>query len=265
MNSISNEDIERRMTVGRGLARPFEGQQGVIGAFVHGSSVRPYADDTSDIDIAVVVDDDALSAVAVGGAHQKLWEGGRKVADLSFFKQSVFKARLGDIERFRATHARVLFDRQGVLTMLLAEIAALPAAVAADRMRVHYFEVTNLAAKILAAERRTRREAARVLTAQLVLSAARLLFLSKNAWPSPVSWMFDELELAGVPAPLIAALRAVLEAPAPKTIRTLRGTLDEYLLGCGAAFVGDPVALLEWVYETPDGLRAAAQWGFALG
>ena len=261
----TSNDIERRVAAARELARGLEGQEGVVGAFLHGSSIRPYGDDASDLDIALVVEDGSLPAAAAAGAHQKLWEEGRRVADLSWYARSVFVTPHADQERFRATHARVLFDRGGALATLLSVLSELPPAVAAERMRVHYFEVTSLAAKILSAQRRARADAVQLLAAQLVLCSGKLLTLSRSAWPAPTTWMFEELVLVGVPDHLVGGLRRVLESPQARELRSLRGALDEYLLGAGATFVGDPAALLDWIYGTQEGLRAVASWGLATG
>ena len=229
----------------------------VIGAFLHGSSVRPYGVEGSDLDLAVLVNDEAQPAAA-GAAHQKLWKDGLKIADMSFYKRTVFATPRVDMEHFRAAQARVLFDHDGVVASLLAEVAALPPALAATRMRVHDFEVVSLAGKVSAAQARGK------LAAQLVHAAGRLLCFAANAWPAPMKWMFEELELSGTPEPLVTALRGILDEPQPKALRMLRGMLDGFLLQRGATFVRDPVALLDWIYETEDGLAAIARRGLVV-
>ncbi len=258
--------IVERSACAHDLVRPYEGRPGVLGAFVHGSSVRPYGDARSDLDIGVVVADDTVAAELAGSeVHRKIWVEGRKLADLSLYPAGSLASPPSDLEHFRAMYARVLFEDGGQVTALLDLARALPPAMAAERLRVHYFEVTNLMAKARSAQQRGHDDIAALLRSQLVVRAGRLLAVSRGVWPSPTTWMFEELSWSGVPAPLLASLRALPTSAEPRQLRTLRGALDEYLLAQGIAFVADPGALLEWIYGTPAGRSAVAAWGWELG
>lgn len=251
--------IEQRVADARDWVRPFVESAGVIGAFLHGSSTRPYGDDDSDADLCVVVEPEA-PRMDPEFAFQRLWKDGRKVADLKFVSIAELGAPQVDLEHYRAVHARILFDRDGQLASLLARVAKVPHVMATDRLKVHYFEVTFVIGKIQSALRRHQREAVTLLRTQLVLAAARLLFLQRGTWPPPTTWIFHELALVGVPSDLIAALRDVLDVADPRRLRVLRGALDGHLIERGATFVDNPVLLLDWLFESPEGRRAQMNW-----
>ncbi|OWQ90659.1 hypothetical protein CDN99_10705 [Roseateles aquatilis] len=259
MTTPDGRAIEQRVADARDWVRPFVESAGVIGAFLHGSSTRPYGDDDSDADLCVVVEPEA-PRMDPEFAFQRLWKDGRKVADLKFVSIAELGAPQVDLEHYRAVHARILFDRDGQLASLLARVAKVPHVMATDRLKVHYFEVTFVIGKIQSALRRHQREAVTLLRTQLVLAAARLLFLQRGTWPPPTTWIFHELALVGVPSDLIAALRDVLDVADPRRLRVLRGALDGHLIERGATFVDNPVLLLDWLFESPEGRRAQMNW-----
>lgn len=257
----SPPDIEARIERARALIAPWEGRPGVLGAFLCGSSVRPYADAASDYDVRVVVEDEAFAHIPAVEVHTSVSEGGKKVQDIWNMSRGELERPVRELERHRARFARVLFDRAGELGALLASVAQMPTATREARLRVHYYEVTYLAQKVQNAQRRTQRSVALLLCGHLVLATAKLLLVERGEWTPPLSWVFEEMAIAGVPADTVAILRALLENPEPRAIRGLRGTIDSYLLERGTTFIKDPLALWEWLYDTPEGQLARSEWG----
>ena len=256
---------DERVRRARDLVAPHLAEPGTLGAFLYGSSARPWADPTSDMDVQVVVDDERLAAIDPRARHVAEHHGGIKAADIWIISPRELDAMIdvptGDINRRRIATAAVLHDPSGIVARIIARAAEVRDDVRDERMRVHYFELTRLAKRIQVAERRDKQDIVRILTAELVLVASKLLFIERRQWPTPTMWIFDELALAGIPAALVAALEAIVESPTARDVRGVRGELDAYLVAAGAAFVRDPEALWSWLFESPRGREAMDIWG----
>jgi len=233
----------------------------VLGAFLCGSSVRPYADAASDYDVRVVVEDEAFEHIPAADVHTYVSEGGKKLQDVWNMRRGELERPTREFERHRARFAGLLFDPSGEVGAILERVAQMPSATREARLRVHYYELTYLAQKVQNAQRRVQRSTALLLSGQLVLATAKLLFVERGAWTPPLTWIFEEMGIAGVPADTIADLRALLENPDPRAIRGLRGKIDGYLIERGVTFIKDPIPLWEWLYQTPEGDVARREWG----
>jgi hypothetical protein len=257
---MSIPGLEERIARARELMRPYQTREGLIGIFLYGSSCRPYADANSDYDIRIIVEDEALKTIPVEEIHTNFSEGGKKLGDVWITSRTEFENRKRDIDHFRARHARILFDPTGAVASMLERAAVLPSAIRDVRLRVHYYEFTYLSQKVQNAHRRAKRIPALLCGSQLVYAVAKLLLIEKGEWPAPMTWVFEELELAGIPAEIITDLRRVLETADVRAVRALRGRLDPYLIERGNSFIEDPTDFWHWLFHTAEGERAEAEW-----
>lgn len=262
---MSPSSLSERLDRARDIVKARLDEPGTLGAFLYGSSVRPYAHPSSDLDVQLIVDDEALASIEPAKRHTTLHHSGEKAADIWIVSTGVLDAMIamptGDVHRRRTATGVVVHDPTGVVAQIIARAAEVPEVMRDERMRLHYFEVTRIAERVQVAERRGRQDVVRILTAQLVLTASKLLFLERYEWPAPIMWTSEELLLAGIPAPLVTALEQILEAPTAKALCLLRDHLNEYLLGAGVALVRDPIALSSWLFESPRGKQVMDVWG----
>lgn len=166
-----------------------------------------------------------------------------------------------DAARRALATAAVVADPAGEMASIIARAKEVPDAVREPRMRVHYFEVTRLMKRVDSADRRGKAEVARLLRAQLVTAASKLLFLERREWPAPLDVMLDELGRHAALAPLAERLAQVVSAPAPRDLRKLRGALDEYLVASGVDFVKAPTEIWDYLMFTDAGQAALDTWG----
>jgi predicted nucleotidyltransferase len=260
MEPATAPDIAARMERARALSAEWETKPGVLGTYLYGSSVRPYADANSDFDVRVIFEDEPFKAIPIAEIHTNVSEAGKKLGDVWAIRRSELENPTRDVDRHSAKYARMLFDPQGTVASILQRVAQIPSSTREVRLRVHYYELTFLAQKVQNAHRRSKRTPAMLISGQLVLAVAKLLLIERGEWPTPMSWMFEELELAGVPTELISQLHTVLETADVRAIRTLRGAIDPYLLDRGHTFIDAPVELWEWLFHTPEGERAQRDW-----
>lgn len=254
---MADVDFAPRVAAAWDAMKELESSPDVVGAYHFGSSARPYADPESDIDIAIVVDANHLaeSAAQLQALRSKLKA---QQVDLSYWPDSLLSAPRGDDERNRLALCNVLYDPRGAIAAARAQYAVVPEHVRQVRVRIHYFEAVRVAHLAFKAERRGDRALVLQTTVQLVDQAAKLLFIDRGRWPSPVSWMRKELELLDIP--LVPSLFGLLETPTSNATRLFRHRLDRYLVERGHMFTADPIALLDWYFSSEEGLQARREW-----
>ena len=234
----AGDDARSRLLVerGMGIAAPYRTTEGVIGAFVFGSASRPYADERSDVDVQIVVENGSPLAKVTDRLDSRQTDGTARVADVWFIATSELERLLGlraDMHRRRVSKAVVLFDTGDTIARLVARAAEMPESVRAEAMRVHHAEVTALARSIVSAETRGKTAALHLLATTLVTAAGNLLFYARHEWPIATSWMFEELAIAGVPSDILEDLRALCTAPSAAVARRLGDSVDAYLASRG--------------------------------
>jgi predicted nucleotidyltransferase len=247
----------------RAIAAPYREQAGVIGAFVFGSAARPYADEWSDVDVQVVVEDAAIASITEPHYVREV-AGRARGSDVWLIGMRNLERLLAiraDNHRRRVADAVVLFDTNDAVASLVARAAHIPPELREARMRVHHYEVAYAAQRLHKAERRGRGAVARLFGAELVIAAGKLLFFARGQWPGALPWMFEELAAAGVPDDIVAAMRALAASPSARAARGLRGKIDAYLLANDVRFVADLEALGTWINHTPEGQHAHLTYG----
>lgn len=249
---------DARLATARTVVTELGATPGMIGAYLFGSATRPYADAQSDLDVGIVLGAAQLSAgiAAIQQARTRLT--GQHV-DLSYWADTLLARPREDADRRRIAMCEILSDPTGAIAAAQSRLARVPEPVRQARVRLHYFEVGRVAHLIHKAEARADRPLVRLLTAELVQEAAKLLFIERSQWPSPLSWMRQELELLDVS--IAASLWSLLDTSEPAAVRLFRRKLDRYLTERGLAFVADPMALMDWYFSSEAGLRARAEWG----
>lgn len=236
----------------RALAMASRGRPGALAAFVtgdRGPSVHP-----ARILVTVVEEDRAT-------APRPSPNDDLRVRSVSLSHLTRLATHGSDADRRCIARATVVHDDDGVLARTIAQLRTLLDGVREDRMRVHYFELTRFAKRAHTAERRLKKDVVQLLTAEIVLAAARVLFLAKGEWPTSIPWVFDDLRDQGISSGLVDALEEVLASPGSRPLRRLRVPFDQELLGLGAVFLSDPESLWKWLFETAEGRAAMGRWG----
>jgi hypothetical protein len=255
---------EERIRLARELVAPRLAEPGSLGALLYGSSVRPYADASSDLDVHLVVEDERLASMDPRERHLAVHHDVTRTAEIWVVSPRALDAMIAppeaDRHRRRLATSVLLHDPAGIVAPIVARACEISEEVREERMRVHYFETTRLGKRIQLAERRDEHDVLRVLAAEMVLAVSKLLCLERRQWPAPVHWVFEELAVAGIPAGLVGALEELLESSTARAARALRGRLDAYLVAEGVAFVRDPRALWSWL-GSPRGREATDVWG----
>lgn len=250
------------------LVEPYRKLPWARGAFLVGSASRPFADETSDFDIEVVADDAAYAEMSNGERHVFAMDPERpKRVDYEFLVRpwselDSLRTSNRDVDHYPFSHARILFDRDGDVAPLLADLGRLPDAVRDVRCRVHYLETymgIRRAQKCL--DRRGDELNLRLIAAGAVDGFVKLLFVLHGSWPALRHWASNELRLLGEGEKRIATLVAVLASPE-------RGALDELLEethrrldDAGFDFHREVASFRVWAFLSDEGKRAFREWG----
>ncbi len=249
--------VDVGINAARAVLKALEGRAGIIGAYLIGSSNRPYADANGDVDVGIVVEEAQLPGLLPDIKALRSRFANQKV-DLSYWLDTLMASPVSDVDRFRLAHCRIIEDPTGAIAAAKARFASVPEDVRQARVRLHYFHGGHMAHLVVKGDARGDQRVVSLMTGLFVMETAKLLFIERGSWPSPASWMRQELELLDVP--LAASLWPLLDAPASNSIRLFRRKLDRYLQDRGMTFVADPMALLDWYYGSEEGKRARQQW-----
>jgi hypothetical protein len=239
---------------------PWASRPGFIGAYVFGSMAMPYGEPESDIDLGIVVEDDAFREIPMSGRRQIVVRGGGKDADVWCFSRSQIERTQLEVTLHALANARIVVDERLELAPLLDRVSTMSETTREERLRVHYFELAYGTQRLRSASRRGKTAVIRALCAGLVEAAAKLLFVVRGRWPGTTSWVFEELALEGVEPETIELMKRVLEANDPREVRQLRASIDRALLARGVRLVEDPERLIEWNFLTAEGQAAQARW-----
>lgn len=256
-------DLERA----RALIRPWAGRSGVIGIYLVGSATRPFCDELSDLDLEVVVEDDAYAATPDEERHVFVVdEGPPKRVDHEFYLRAWtdFLALVDsrqDIVRAGYRHAVVLHDPDGRVAPVVERLAALRDDVRDARLRVHWLEFLFGIGRSRKTFDRGRTFETRLVLADALRAAVKLLFVAAGAWPAPTHWTRDELSLLGVGEPLLDHLETCTTSLDGEDWKALTVAVVAHLEASGHTFHEDAEALVRWAYLTADGRAALERWG----
>ena len=248
------------------LIRPYTERPGVVGAYLVGSATRPYRDALSDLDLELVVSDDAYEATPLGDRHVFVLDDGppRRVDHEIYVRAwsdfTALEASRQDIVRSGFRHAVVLHDPEGRVAPVIERLARLPEDVREARLRVHWLELLfglGRARKTLARENELD---ARLVLVGAVAAAVKLLFVTAGVWPAPAHWTREELALLGVPDPLLDCLTTCTSSIDATDWRALHDAVREHLTAQDLTFHEDAEALTSWAYLTAEGRGAFERW-----
>jgi len=256
-------DLERA----RELIRPYADREGVVGVYLVGSAARPFRDALSDLDLEVVVTDDAYAATPLDERHVFVIDDGppRRV-DHEFYLRawSDFEALIDsrqDIVRAGYRHAEVLHDPAGRVAPVVARLAELPAALRDERLRVHWLELVFGIGRAKKTLQRGHVLDARLVLADALRAAVKLLFVAAEVWPAPTHWTREELALLGVPEALLEGLAICTTSIDLEDWKALHGVTQAHLAARGLMFHEDGEALTRWAFLTTEGRAAFERWG----
>jgi hypothetical protein len=244
------------------LVEPYTLMPWVRGVYLVGSASRPFRDAVSDYDFEIAVDDDAYAGLPDAEKHIFAMDPDAPTrVDYEFYLRpwselEALPDSTRDLDHHPFQHAKVLYDPEGALAPLLARIAVLPEEVRSVRVRVHYLEL--LAARGRSAKCAQRGETlnARLVGADGVAAAAKLLFLLSGSWPAMRHWASHELLIAGAHAGVVEQMKAALDGAVTPLVDTVRELLDAH----GFDFHHDIGALRTWAFISDEGKRAFLTW-----
>jgi hypothetical protein len=239
----------------------------VIGIYVVGSATRPHRDPLSDLDIEVVMEDDAHDALPPEERHLfVIAEGPPRRVDHEFYVWpwsgfvSLVDSRQ-DHFHYPYQHACILHDPAGRVRPVVEALARLPEEVRTERMRVHLLEWVFGLGRARKTLQRSLDLDGRLVAADAVRGLVKLLFLAAGSWPSTRHWTGPELSQLGVPETIREGMRQVLAAPDPTSFGELHGRVADWLDGRGLSLHRDVPALTRWAFLTREGQEAFERWG----
>jgi hypothetical protein len=247
------------------LAEPYRTRSGVLGAYLGGSSTRPYVDPLADLDLFILFEDEA---------HAALPERDRYVltitADLPRRKDvEIMCLPWGALESYAASRrdplhfnyhfAHILFAADERLATMFQALAGLNEATRLERLRVHYYELIWTMEKAAKCRKRSHVANARLVEAAALDAVRKLLFVACSLWPSKLDWASQELLAAGVPADLVAQWEACAIDATP-ALEPLRRAIDAWLTARGDDFHHNTFSLTNWCQFSAEGRAAAERW-----
>lgn len=251
----------------RELIRPYMNRDGVIGVYLVGSATRPFRDALSDYDLEVVVGDEAYAATPMEERHVFVLDAGPpKRVDHEFYLRawSDFEALVDsrqDIVRAGYRHAVVLHDPHERVAPVVERLAELPTAVRGERLRVHWLEFVFGLGRAKKTFDREQELDARIVLADALRAAVKLLFVAARAWPAPTHWTREELALLEVPESLLAQIATCATSIDLDDWRSLHAGVRTFLVARRLDFHEDGEALTRWAFLTDAGRAAFERWG----
>ncbi len=251
----------------RELAQTYVGRPGVVGIYLVGSASRPFRDRISDYDIEVVLDDAAYERAPFEERHVfVIEEGPPQRVDHEFYLRpwSELVAMEGstlDLDHYPFQYATILDDPHRKLAELFPCLAALPSEVRETRLKVHYLEAVFSLGRAAKCLDRGNDLATRLILGEGGVALTKLLAVACGSWAPTRHWAAEELRLLGVPEEILAQTAGLLAAPSPEGIKGLRDALHAWLDAQDMTLHHDRLALIRWLFLTPEGKGAFRTWG----
>jgi hypothetical protein len=208
-----------------------------VGVVLVGSVARGDERPDSDVDVYLVITDDAYAAAGRAGAIAYVshigvaYEGGYvdvKLASPSYLRAAVEAG--DDPTRASFDRAQVRFDRSGELPELLARMTELPGAAWSDRIYNYRAQLALYGGYFLRqAEERGDRFLLQHSAVHAGLAAGRCALAQHHRFFRGQKYLTrDVAELTELPAGFLAAWTAVVEAPSAVAARQLTEIVDEW-------------------------------------
>jgi len=249
------------------LAKTYVRRAGVVGIYLVGSGSRPFRDRISDYDIEVVLDDAVYERIPVEERHVfAIEEGPPRRVDHEFYLRPwselvAMENSTLDLDHYPFQHAVVLHDPEARLADLFPRLAALPAEVRETRLKVHYLETVFALGRAAKCIDRGNDLSTRLVLGEGSVALVKLLAAACGSWAPTRHWAAEELRLLGVPEEIFIHASGLLTCPSPERIRGLRDAVHGWLDGEGMTFHHDQMALIRWLFLTPEGKGAFRTWG----
>jgi len=255
------------LTRAASLVAPYRDRQGVLGAFLGGSSSRPYADEHADLDLFIVFTDEAYAGLAEQERYRVTLTPRRQkdVETLCLSRSQLVEESQSRRDGLRApsAHVQLLFATDAWLPEMLARIGGLAEDERLPRLRVAYHELVWTSSKAKKARLRGTLANARLLELAALEAARRVLLVARGRRPGRADWAEQELRLAGVPGELLDAwIAAAIADPPP--LDALRKALDAWLSSEGHTLHLNTFMLANWFTFTDEGRRAAERFAQVL-
>jgi len=209
----------------------------VVGTLIVGSSSRGYKDHLSDLDLEVIVHDDAYGSLE---REKKTFLSNYEGVELLFLPYAEFQAKKDsplDPDHWPYVHAQIVYDPHKTLAREIKQIVSMSRELALARSKLHYFECLfslNRLEKLIV---RGSRLNLNLTIHQALASLIRLLFVAQRQWPPLMHWATQNLlEVKGVHGQVIALATALSENPSSECRDQLLLATDQYLVDCGYTF-----------------------------
>jgi hypothetical protein len=217
-------------------------QPEVLGVLLVGSKSRGNDDDLSDDDLEVLLTDEAFALIQPKDCGEFHFEGEKERARLiydaqytSFTDLKRKRSSTHELDRWPYERARVLFDRQGAVAPIVAEVGSMNAGF--RHMRLLYSTINTWIAAARAAKtyRRGFDAAGRLIVARGAKSLSRIIFALEWRWVPLDHWLEKELQSLKDEAQVGPLLVASLKSGNPALLQEALDTLEDRL-----AFEGVP-------------------------
>jgi Domain of unknown function (DUF4037) len=210
----------------------------VEGVFLVGSKSHSHADDLSDDDLEVYLTNEAYASLAPAECSELYFEGEGAsrtlIYDTQYTSLAALEQKLSsphDLDHWPYERGRVLFDRDGRLTPLVAALGKMDANFRRKRLLHAMIDTSIAAARAAKTLRRGFEGSGHMLVARGAKALTRILFALEWRWVPLDHWLEQELrtlEDAAQAAPLLVeALRRGTPQPLDESLKRLEHRLNE--------------------------------------
>jgi len=215
-------------------------QPDVLGVLLVGSKSRGHADDLSDDDLEILLNDTAFARLTPVECSELLIEGEgnnrRLVYDVQYTTLTDLERKQNsphDLDRWPYERAHVLFDRNGDVAQAVAAAGQMPLGFRQARLlhaTIDAWIAPRRASKTL---QRGFEAAAHQIVARGAKALARVLFALEGRWVPLDHWLEPELHTLHDPTHAREQLVAALRTGDPAPLETALNQLEDRLAGEG--------------------------------
>lgn len=227
-----------------GALAPYRANPDVLGIVVVGSASRHYRDALSDYDVEIITTDRMFARAS---EQEQFFRVNGDAIECALVPESDFSAKkrsTADIDHWPYTSCIVLHDPDGYVINEIEQIVAMPEELRQARIKLHYFEFLFSARKIGRTMQRGDELNVRLVAAQAVITALRLLFVLEGQWPPITHWTAQNLaQLERIPGTIKPLLIQLLTQPNPTTAERLIQLIDNLLSNIDFPYVHARTAL----------------------
>lgn len=212
----------------------------VLGVVHVGSASRGHDDALSDDDLEVYLSEEAWQARTPGECIELLIEGegdaARLIYDTQYTAISDLERKLTsphDLDHWPYERARVLFDRTGRVTELVAELGRMGADFRSQRLHHATIDTSIAASRAAKTHKRNFEAAEHLLVARGAKALSRLLFALEWRWVPLDHWLEPEVRTLQDPTQAGASLLDALRTGRYEALREGLKRLEDRLVAEG--------------------------------